>query len=156
MRVLQSISLFLLAAISSSASEDCIYSVSLNKESYLPGEDIKVSLQQCEPDLQDFVAIYDADVDLKDIDGDIKGDVKYRMWMRACGSPRCSQPKESAVFAFGQKNNKHTWPLPIGTYKAYLVKKDEKNGFASYFPSRTFKVERKDPKLVKKISINLG
>jgi hypothetical protein len=152
MRVLQSISLFLLVAISASASDDCIYSVSLNKESYLPGEDIKVSLQQCEPDLQDFVAIYDADVDLKDINGD----VKYRMWLRACGSPRCSQPKEAAVFAFGQMNNKHTWPLPIGTYKAYLVKKDEKHGFASCFESHAFKVERKDPKLVKKIEINIG
>lgn len=156
MRVLQSISLFLLALLAASStsatSDDCVYSIELNKESYRPGEDIQIALQQCEPDLQDFVAIYDANVDPKDI----SGDVKYRMWMRACGSPNCSQPKETAEFAFGRGNNKHTWPLPLGTYKAILVKKDEKHGFASYFESHTFKVEEKDQKLMKKIQINLG
>eukprot|EP00980_Cylindrotheca_fusiformis_P003987 scaffold874_cov126-Cylindrotheca_fusiformis.AAC.20 len=150
MKLLTSISLLLVAAIPGAASEDCLYSIELNKESYRPYEEIEVSLQQCEPDPEDFVTIYDAAV------GPVDGNIKHMMWMRACGSRTCSDLKDSAKFAFGPENNEHTWPLPVGEYRVALVKKDKKKGFAVQAESHSFKVEETDSKMMQQNTIRLG
>jgi hypothetical protein len=123
--------------ISAAASEECSASIDLNKSSYGHGEDIAVTLKQCHTDKEDFVAIYDASVDLNDINGA----VNYRLWMRACGSQYCSVETTESGFSFGEVNNKHTWPLPIGKYRAHLVKKDVSHQFSSSASSPIFTVE---------------
>lgn len=124
--------LLLLSSVTS--AEECIYSLDLNKSSYLQGEDISVRLTQCNPADDDFVAIYDADAQ------DVDGDAKYHLWMRTCGTQYCTNLVEKAMLLFGKKNNRHTWPLPNGTYKAHLVKRDAKDVFKSFRISEIFTV----------------
>jgi hypothetical protein len=125
------------ADIAAAASEECSVSIDLNKSSYGPGEDIAVTLNQCHTDKEDFLAIYDASVDLNDINGA----VNYRMWMRTCGSQYCNVATTDSRFSFGEVNNKHTWPLPIGKYRAHLVKRDANLQFSSFASSPVFTVD---------------
>lgn len=126
-----------LASAAAVNPEECSFSIDLNKSSYGPGEDIAVDLKQCRASREDYVAIYDASVDLDDIDGS----VNYRMWMKACGSQSCNVASTNSQFSFGEVNNKHTWPLPVGKYRAHLIKKDEDYKFLSFASSPMFTVD---------------
>jgi hypothetical protein len=128
----------------------CKNLLQVDSSTYEIGQDIRVHAEHCEdvdsddksPSHGDFVAIYEADTDLEDI----KGDANYRLWMWTCGSQSCHQvAKGSTVvdsLTFGPESNKHTWPLPPGSYQAHLVKHiANENRFASVTQSSVFTVE---------------
>mmetsp|Transcript_98 Transcript_98/g.163 ORF Transcript_98/g.163 Transcript_98/m.163 type:complete len:157 (+) Transcript_98:60-530(+) len=141
--------LLLISVAKASESNNCRFALEVDKESYLPAEEIQVTMTQCNPDLEDFVAIYDADVD----PNETRGHVTYLMWMRTCGSSYCSEPADSSTFLFGKGHNKHSWPLPMGRYKVHLLKKKGKREFETYASSQSFMVEDREPKQVKKIEV---
>jgi len=143
------LTLLLVEIATATGSNNCRFALEVDKESYLPAEEIEVTMTQCDPDLDDFVAIYDADVD----PNETRGHVTYVMWMRTCGSSYCSEPADSSTFLFGQGHNKHSWPLPMGRYKVHLLKKTGKREFETYATSQAFMVEDRAPKQVKKIEI---
>ena len=147
---LQSVATILLISVASASEpENCRFVLEVDKESYLPAEEIQVTMTQCNPHEEDFVAIYDADVD----PNETKGHVTYQMWMRTCGSSFCSEPAWSSTFMFGKGHNKHSWPLPKGDYKVHLLKKTGKNEFETYASSKLFRVEDRAPKMVKKLEV---
>ncbi|CAJ1961285.1 unnamed protein product [Cylindrotheca closterium] len=150
--LLQIISTVLLISLASAteSNNNCRFALEVNKDSYLPAEEIEVTMTQCDPDLDDFVAIYDADVD----PNETRGHVTYVMWMRTCGSSYCSEPADSSTFLFGKGHNKHSWPLPMGRYKVHLLKKTGKREFETYATSQSFMVEDRAPKQVKKIEVD--
>ena len=151
--LLQSIFTLLLipaAVVAEPEPNSCRFTLEVDKESYLPAEEIQVTMSQCDPDMEDFVAIYDADVDPNETR---TGHVTYQMWMRTCGSSYCSEPAMSSTFTFGKGHNKHSWPLPKGNYKVYWLKKKGKREFETYAASKMFTVEDREPKKIKKIEV---
>lgn len=96
------------------------------------GDEIPVRFEQCKNaaiSSHDFVAIYPAGTDVKDI----KGDANYVLWMWTCGTQFCQTPYMSNTVTFGPTQNRHTWPLPPGSYQAHLVKRfEDRRGRAWY------------------------
>ena len=136
---------FILAILWGTAeSKPCQFQLEVEKALYTEGEDIRLSLENCNANDQDFVAIYDIATPLMDI----KGDANYREWMWTCGNQRCRQAVDSNVVEFGTKNNVHTWPLRAGTYEAHLVKRLDsktKTEFGSVARSSPFIVQPVTP-----------
>lgn len=133
---------------------DCQPSISVNQESFQVGEVIPIHLEQCadgSASSEDFVAIYDANTDPKDI----KGDANYRLWMWACGNQFCHEATLSKSLSFGPENNRHTWPLPPGEYQAHLITRDESTGrFSSSAATSEFLVSEELSSAERKLQID--
>jgi hypothetical protein len=63
------------------------------------------------------------------------------LWLFACGTQFCHALVNSNVFAFGNEQNAHTWPLQRGIHQTHLVKRKEDCSFGSAAVSSVFTVE---------------
>lgn len=135
--------------------ETCTNTLRVNSFAYTEGEDIVVSVKNCDADKDDFVAIYDANTDPEDI----KGDANYILWMWVCGTQSYHKAANSNVFVFGSKQlRKKSWPLPPGSYRAHLVKRDpysDHHNFGSAAVSTDFTVYKKDVAILESMARKL-
>jgi hypothetical protein len=96
--------------------------VSVNQGCYHVGEDIRASFRDQNPHPQDWVAIYEGDADLHDLES------RPLLWLYTCGDQHCSFSVSSGTLTFGSghpdESSRGCFPLPAGHYKAILARNE--------------------------------
>lgn len=113
-------------------------SVSTSRGSYRIGETIEVIFSNARPRAQDWVAIYDSNVDLENLSGGL-------LWLYACGSQYCRDRSRQGTLEFGYTPPDESWqgtsfPLQRGYYVVVLARSLESGGSQTLAHSSTFRV----------------
>lgn len=147
---------YLLAVLSLiPVSSACGSPLRIDKSSYEVGQDVVVTFPE-DCDLQNdenvehpsssFLAIYHANSELEDI----QGDANYLVWMWTCGSQLCRRengfesdgktPPTAVTFSV-ETTNGQSWPLGKGSYQVHLVQQWKgEHRFSSVARSPVFEV----------------
>ena len=113
-------------------------SVSTNRNNYRIGETIEVTFYNPRPQSQDWIAIYDSDVDLNNLSGS-------GLWLYTCGSQDCWERSRQGTLDFGYGPPDESWgrtsfPLQRGNYVAVLARSLGLDGSQTLAYSSAFRV----------------
>lgn len=96
----------------------CSPSVSLPKESYEAGEEVKVIINICQASSPEWFGIWPV--------GTSPGSSSAVNWQLTCGGQSCDSPQNIGGYIFGMNGytvstGSSTWPLPSGSYLVYYI-----------------------------------
>jgi hypothetical protein len=106
----------------SSSPSQCVAELAVVDEAdcISKGDTIDLSLNNCKPEDDDWIGIYDWDANPENLG-------EGYLWSWACGSQDCrTEAKDGEIF-FGQNHVDEItrlWPLPNGWYKAFLIRRN--------------------------------
>ena len=109
-------------SIPSSSPTQCVAELTvIDEANCIPeGDAIRVSFENCQPENDDWIGIYDWDADPEDLD------TGY-LWSWACGNQNCRTEATSDEVVFNQNHIAKTtsiWPLKKGWYIAFLIRRN--------------------------------
>lgn len=121
------------ASPSTAGPTQCSDAVRVVSTCFAPGDDIVVLLSNCNPEDDDWIALYGADDDITDLPNP-------DIWSWACGSRFCREAITTSTIALNEEHAQNgQWFLDEGTYKVVLAR-NSAQPYTAYAVSTLFNI----------------
>lgn len=112
----------------------CVDSMRSLSGCYGPGDPINIDFTNCNPEDDDWVAIYDAGEDVDDLPNP-------PVWSWACGNRNCREAVTSEQFALDEEHSSGgAWPLDEGNY-VVTMSRNSAQPYDAYAVSAVFSID---------------
>jgi hypothetical protein len=121
----------------SASPTGCVDAVSVFSTCFLPGDEIVVSLSNCDPESDDWVGLYPSTED------DLENLGNPEIWSWACGSQNCRSAVADGSLALNEDlAGNGDWPLDEGTYMIIMARNTQQP-YTAYAVSADFRVSKR-------------
>jgi len=110
-----------------------------NKSSYTVGEQIEITFKNGSPTQGDWIGVYPSSISINNLQ-------QGALWVWSCGSQTCGSSPSSGtvIIRSGTSWTGSEWPLAAGSWQAYLLRNNVRNGNGGFVPiakTETFSVK---------------